>query len=172
MKVKKNIIITIISLVMIFAMVLVLSRSCENESLYKENTLDLDLKALKEAVAGDGYYTLLEKVQEDFHLEEKGLIYDPLLRGLGRYLRLSNNILLIVYEYRDEQILYEDIYSIGEKGYHIDEIKKGKIIGGIDNEWSEQPHYYLYENLILIYVGENSDLKDFLKELSDLTIVE
>lgn len=172
MKVKKEIIITIISLVMILAMVLVLSRSCDDESLYQENTLDLDLKALKEAVDGDGYYTLLEKIQEDFHLEEKGLIYDPLLRGLGRYLLLNNNIYLHVYEYRDDQILYEDIYSIGEGGYHIDEIKKGKIIGGIDIEWSEQPHFYLYENLILHYGGENSDLKDFLKELSDLTIVE
>lgn len=162
-------------IMMVIMAVLLLSSCASNNDnkLYKENTLDLDLKKLEEAVDGDGYSNLLKDLSETkYSVKENETLDYPVLRGFGRYLNLYHNMNLQVYEYLDDQVLYEDIYSISEDGYSIAEIKKGKIVGGLDLGWIDTPHYFLYENLILIYLGNDSDFLSYLNEISDETIVE
>ena len=162
-------------IIFIITMALLLS-SCVGESNFKPIKIDYpntEMERLQEVITVDGYSMLLAELKKaEYSIEVDHKIDHQVLKGTETYIKLSDDTALHVYEYDNAKSLYEGIISISDDGYGIAEIRNGKIIGGTDNEWVEQPNFYLFNNLIIFYVGRNSDIITFLNEISACLLCE
>jgi len=80
------------------------------------------------------------------------------LRGNSRYYKLTNGEWFNLYIYEDAGLMYDDFHSISEDGYGILDV---------EYEWVSPPHFYLCGNLLIQYIGTNSEVLEILDELGD-----
>lgn len=116
-------------------------------------------------------FSFVDNVQEERidrvlnTFEDNGLnpVYDDqlildVLRGSSKYYKLTNGEWINVYTYDDWKLMYDDFHSISEDGYDILDS---------DYEWVTTPHFYLCGDLIIQYIGTNSEVLEILDELGD-----
>ncbi|MBI9011435.1 MAG: hypothetical protein JEZ08_04335 [Clostridiales bacterium] len=80
------------------------------------------------------------------------------LRGNSKYYKFINDEWINVYTYDDPKLKFDDYHSISEEGYHI---------LGVDYEWVFIPHFYLCGDLVIQYIGTDSEVLGILDELGD-----
>ena len=152
--------------------------SCTSNSDFQPIKIEYDterIKSLEEAIEFDGYSLFLDEL----HMAEYTVIENdktdtpyPILEGDATYLKLEMEGIINIYEYDHAKSLYEGIYSIHNNGYSIDVIKKEKVVSGIEISWANKPNFYLFKNLIVLYVGQDEDLVKFLDRITDEKITQ
>jgi len=80
------------------------------------------------------------------------------LRGNSKYYKLTNGEWINVYTYDAAGLMYDDYHSISEDGYDI---------LGVEYEWVSTPHFYLCGDLIIQYIGTNTEVLEVLDGLGD-----
>jgi len=108
-------------------------------------------------------YTAYEELILNF--EDIGFTIDArdveehILAGERKWLTIneSDNISVFIYENSDE--MEKDASYISDDGFTYDNGKVGTKI-----EWVSYPHFFKSENIIILYVGENSKIVRALEE--------
>ena len=82
------------------------------------------------------------------------------LQGERKKLTLNKNVKIWVYLYESKEKMEEDAACIQPGGYGYDNGRNA-----VDVEWVLPPHFFKAENMIVLYVGENLDLINALREI-------
>lgn len=107
--------------------------------------------------AYDDLITKLEKM--DYQVTEKDEKKE-FLQGERKKLTLNKNVKIWVYLYESKEKMEEDAACIQPGGYGYDNGRNA-----VDVEWVLPPHFFKADNMIVLYVGENLDLINALREI-------
>jgi len=84
-----------------------------------------------------------------------------ILTGIRSVLHLSdktNEVLIQIYAYPTSELASEDISRLDESGCSY----SASIGSNTYISWVDTPHFYLIDNVIILYVGSNSDICDVI----------
>lgn len=110
---------------------------------------------VKSALEENGYQVEIKELEKD------------ILRG-DRYqltLNADKDLTVIVYVYASVEKAKEDANTITEDGFGIERASQFGIAECIQIEWVAAPHFFLYENQIVQYIGMDFDLLQCLRKI-------
>lgn len=119
-----------------------------NEASIEKGTV-VDLKA-------ENYKEFIE------HLEKAGIKIKAITKGSNTFLKGEatdiniNEEFVNVYEYKNSDQMEADLKTIRSDG---------SVVGGAIIEWLYTPHLYKNGNIIVLYVGENKEIKEMIQKL-------
>jgi len=114
----------------------------------------------------DGYSKLISAIDEsDYTIVDITTPSHKVLRGGNTHIKLGEEVFLDLYEYDDATLLYQDVNSISSDGYTIT-LDNGDDSTTTHYEWVSTPNFFLYDNMIVLYVGVDSELIQFISKES------
>ncbi len=142
--------------VVLFIILLV---SCTKESDINYNHL----------IEKDGMEALLmefENESMDYRILE---ITSDILRGSNTNIGLLDEDMLEIYEYDDAEKLEADVNAISRDGYSITYEENGSMTT-TNYSWVSTPNFYLYQNTIIVYIGNNSTIQSMFNRIKTVRI--
>lgn len=102
---------------------------------------------------------LIAELERNGYTVERTAVEQQLLSGERYRLVLNNDIdtQIVVYVYDSAEAAKEDSLCIDETGFSFTQGDGDESVSTIV-EWISVPHYYLYENIIVEYVGTDEDI--------------
>lgn len=107
--------------------------------------------------AYDEFITKLENM--DFTIDSKDE-ETSILAGRRKWLTINKNDNITVYLYESNSKMEKDAGYLSTDGFSYD---NGKETAAID--WISYPYFFKAENMIVLYVGENTEIIQALEEL-------
>jgi len=104
--------------------------------------------------------TNLEKMNFNMIAED---VEEDILQGQRKWLTINENENISVYLYESSEKMEKDASYIHEGGSSYSNGKNYVEIG-----WVSLPHFYKKDNIIVLYVGENPEIINTLKEIVGL----
>ena len=106
------------------------------------------------------YQDLLKNLENmNYSVSEKD-VEKEILQGQRKFLTINNKDHISIYLYESNERMEEDATFINVGGT---EYRNGK--DAVDIEWVSYPHFFKSDNMIVLYVGEDSEMIRALKEL-------
>lgn len=144
----------IIALGLVIAyMTLILAGCSKNQKTSEQNT-------------EDNISTIISSLEDHGYTVEKESAEKQLLTG-ERYRLVLNNSLdsqVVIYEYENREKAKADADCIDKSGTKI-LFANGEEGTGVNVDWISIPHYYLYGNLIVEYVGTEESILSSLRNV-------
>ncbi|MFH5834734.1 hypothetical protein ACHAL6_01495 [Proteiniclasticum sp. C24MP] len=122
--------------------------------------LTLTMLACQKEVPETAYEEFMTQLEEmDFSVTAENTDKD-ILQGERRWLTVNETEHITVYLYESESSMEKDASFIDEggTGYH-----NGN--NSVEISWVSYPHFYKTDNLIVLYVGENTELIHALEDI-------
>lgn len=104
--------------------------------------------------------TNLEKVDFNIIAED---VEEDILQGQRKWLTINENENITVYMYESSEKMEEDASYIHEEGTSYNNGKNATEIS-----WVSYPHFFKKDNIIVLYVGEDLEIINALKEIIGL----
>lgn len=132
-------------------MTLLLAGCSKNHKTAEKNTND-NMGAIISALEDHGYTV------------EKKSVDKQLLTGERYRLTLNNSLdtQVVIYEYDDPEKAKADADCIDKSGTKI-QFTNGEEGTDVNVDWISIPHYYLYDNLIVEYIGTEESILSALE---------
>lgn len=154
-------------MVVILCMIAMILGGCkQNEEAISEN------KLYEERVLNDGLGSFIEKLDEaGFDSEYDGIPMAPVFNGEGIYFEIDDpEQRIVVFVYNDAEMLREDRESIDETGYSVTIDHGNGSMSTTNYSWVAPPHFYLHENMLIQYIGDDKEILDFLNMNCEMKI--
>ena len=90
-------------------------------------------------------------------------VEESILQGQRKWLTIDENENISVYLYENKEKMEKDSSYLSKDGFSYDD---GKGIKSIS--WTSHPHFFKKDNMIVLYVGENPEIINLLKEMMGL----
>lgn len=108
----------------------------------------------------DAYNDFITKLEEmDFTVTSED-VKEDILQGTRKWLTINETENISVYFYDSNSKMEKDAAYIDAGGSSY---SNGK--DSVEISWSSFPHFYKTENIIVLYVGEDTDIIDALDEI-------
>lgn len=88
---------------------------------------------------------------------------ESILQGKRKWLVIDEKENISVYLYENKEKMEKDSSYLSKDGFSYDDGKEIKLIS-----WSSHPHFFKKDNMIVLYVGENTEIINLLKEMMGL----
>lgn len=139
---------------------LVFESSNVDMSEFIEKGAVFKLSEEKQTPLYDAYQELVMNLKDMGYTIEVEDVEESILLGERKWLTVneSDNISIYLYESNDE--MEKDASYISADGFSYDNGREAAMI-----DWVSYPHFFKSENMIILYVGEDSDIIHSLKEL-------
>jgi len=109
----------------------------------------------------DAYEKLVGKLESlGYTIEVEDVEENTILVGKQKRLTLNKSERISVYLYENSNKMEKDASYVSDDGFSYYNGKKGVCV-----DWVTAPHFYKLENMIILYVGENSEIINALEEL-------
>lgn len=128
-------------ILLLIIIILVLS-SCSKQISY--NAYDKLIISLE----GTGYTVEAKDAEESIYMGER------------KWLTVDETDNISVYIYESNEKMEKDASYISEDGFTYDNGKQATI-----TDWVSYPHFYKSDNIIVLYVGDNSEINNALEEI-------
>ena len=106
------------------------------------------------------YEELISNLNNKGYTVKEEEVEKSILDGERKLLTLNGNEHISIYVYDNVESMKKDASYISEDGFKYHTENSITSIG-----WSSHPHFYKSENMIVLYVGENSEIMSVLEEL-------
>jgi len=129
-------------------------------SIFLLSVITLSLLGYKNEVSDTAYNDFITKLEEmDFSVISEDVDED-ILQGERKWLTINETENISVYFYSSNAKMEKDASYIdaGGTGYN-----NGK--DAVEISWVSIPHFYKTENIIILYVGEDTDIIHALEEI-------
>ena len=113
-------------------------------------------------ISYDAYEKLVRNLENKGFTIETEDVEESILLGERKWLTLNGSDNISVYLYENSDRMEKDASYLSNDGFSYDNGKES-----IDIEWVSYPHFFKSENMIILYVGENSKIVEALEELVD-----
>ena len=111
-------------------------------------------------ISYDAYEELVRNLENTGFTIEAEDVEESILIGERKWLTLNGSDNISVYLYENNDRMEKDAPYLSNDGFSYDNGKES-----IDIEWASYPHFFKSENMIILYVGENSEIVYALEEL-------
>jgi len=111
-------------------------------------------------ISYDAYNELIRNLETMGYTVEVEDVEKSILSGERKWLTLNGSENISVYLYKNRDKMEKDASYLSDDGYSYNDGKKSIII-----EWVSYPHFFKSENMIVLYVGENSEIVNVLEKL-------
>ncbi|HEY8363249.1 MAG TPA: hypothetical protein VIK77_10250 [Tissierellaceae bacterium] len=111
-------------------------------------------------ISYDAYEKLIKGLENMGYKVESKDVEKSILSGERKWLTLNENENISVYLYENNEKMEEDASYLSFDGGTYNNGKNSIIV-----EWVSYPHFFKSENMIVLYVGENTDIVSILEEL-------
>ncbi|HBN29222.1 MAG TPA: hypothetical protein DD421_09380 [Clostridiaceae bacterium] len=111
-------------------------------------------------ISYDAYEELVRNLENMSYTIEAEDVEESILLGERKWLTLNGSDNISVYLYENSNRMEKDSSYLSNDGFSYNNVKES-----IDIEWVSYPHFFKSENMIILYVGENSEIVHVLKEL-------
>lgn len=111
-------------------------------------------------ISYDAYEELVRNLENTGFTIESEDVEESILLGERKWLTINGSDNISVYLYENSDRMEKDASYLSNDGFSYNNGKKS-----IDIEWVSYPHFFKSENMIILYVGENSEIVEALKEL-------
>ena len=111
-------------------------------------------------ISYDAYEELVRNLENMSYTIEAEDVEESILLGERKWLTLNGSDNISVYLYENSDRMEKDASYLSNDGFSYNNGKES-----IDIEWVSYPHFFKSENMIILYVGENSEIVHVLKEL-------
>jgi len=111
-------------------------------------------------ISYDAYNELIRNLETMGYTVEVEDVEKSILSGERKWLTLNGSENISVYLYKNRDKMEKDASYLSDDGYSYNNGKKSIII-----EWVSYPHFFKSENMIVLYVGENSEIVNVLEKL-------
>ena len=106
------------------------------------------------------YLDFITKLNElNFKIEAED-VEEDILQGQRKWLTLNEEEHISVYLYENNEKMEEDASYIDSGGTSYNNGKNSVKIS-----WASLPHFYKKDNMIVLYVGQNTDLTNALEQI-------
>ncbi len=112
------------------------------------------------SISYDAYEKLVSNLEKMGYKVEAEDVEKSILSGQRKWLTLNGSENITVYLYETNDKMEKDASYISDDGHTYDNGKKSVII-----EWVSYPHFFKTENIIVVYVGENSEIVSDLEKI-------
>jgi|LSQX01.3.fsa_nt_gb uncharacterized lipoprotein NlpE involved in copper resistance len=113
-------------------------------------------------ISYDAYEKLVRNLENKGFTIETEDVEESILLGERKWLTLNGSDNISVYLYENSDRMEKDASYLSNDGFSYNNGKES-----IDIEWVSYPHFFKSENMIILYVGENSKIVEALEELVD-----
>ena len=113
-------------------------------------------------ISYDAYEELVRNLENKGFTIETEDVEESILLGERKWLTLNGSDNISVYLYENSDRMEKDASYLSNDGFSYNNGKES-----IDIEWVSYPHFFKSENMIILYVGENSKIVEALEELVD-----
>ena len=113
-------------------------------------------------ISYDAYEKLVRNLENKGFTIETEDVEESILLGERKWLTLNGSDNISVYLYENNDRMEKDAPYLSNDGFSYNNGKES-----IDIEWVSYPHFFKSENMIILYVGENSKIVEALEELVD-----
>ena len=113
-------------------------------------------------ISYDAYEKLVRNLENKGFTIETEDVEESILLGERKWLTLNGSDNISVYLYENSNRMEKDSSYLSNDGFSYNNGKES-----IDIEWVSYPHFFKSENMIILYVGENSKIVEALEELVD-----
>lgn len=111
-------------------------------------------------ISYDAYNELIRNLETMGYTVEVEDVEKSILSGERKWLTLNGSENISVYLYKNRDKMEKDASYLSDDGYSYNDGKKSIII-----EWVSYPHFFKSQNMIVLYVGENSEIVNVLEKL-------
>jgi len=112
-------------------------------------------------ISYDAYEELVGNLENmGYTIEVKDIEENEILVGKQKRLTLNKNERISVYLYNNSDSMEKDASYISSDGFSYNHPQNTVLV-----EWAAPPHFFNSENMIILYVGENSEIIHALEEL-------
>jgi len=123
----------------------------------------ISLFGCSKQILGTAYNDLITNLEKmDFHVIEED-VEEDILQGQRKWLTINENENISVYLYESSEKMEEDASYIDEGGTSYNNGKNATEIS-----WVSYPHFFKDDNIIVLYVGEDLEIINALKEIVSL----
>lgn len=122
--------------------------------------ITLSLLGCKNEIPEEAYNHFITRMEEmNFNVKAEDAGKD-ILEGERKWVTVNETENISVYLYEDNRSMEKDSSYIDEggTGYH-----NGR--NSVEVSWVSYPHFYKTENIIVLYVGEDSDVINAIEEI-------
>jgi hypothetical protein len=88
---------------------------------------------------------------------------DDIFTGYGKRFLLNGETISVL-EYEDSATAEAEAEYVSSDGWSYNKVE-GRVGIGIDVEWVAPPHWYYSGRVIVLYIGENREVADLLKNV-------
>ncbi len=134
---------------------------------------ETDILFYENLIKVDGFNNLINLLEEsDYKKFEILNTSDSILRGKFTQIELDKQVYLQIYEYDDADLLYEDVKSIDDDGYSISLNHDDGTVTSTHYSWISTPNFFLYDNLIILYVGADLNIIELIGNQAEYVITD
>lgn len=106
------------------------------------------------------YLDFITKLKEQNFKVEVEDVEEDILQGQRKWLTINEEEHIAVYLYESREKMEEDASYIDSGGTSYNNGKNSVKIS-----WASLPHFYKKDNMIVLYVGQNTDLTNALEQI-------
>ena len=121
--------------------------------------LTISLPGCSKLIEEKTYLDFITKLKELHFKVEAEDVDDDLLLGKRKWLTIDDEEHLSVYLYESSEKMEEDASHLDGGGASYNSGKRSVKIS-----WESLPHFYKKDNMIVLYVGQNTDLTNVLEQ--------
>lgn len=129
-------------------------------------TNDINYNQLIEEDGMTSLLTELENASMNYEFLE---MTTDTLSGKNTNIGLHEDYMLEVYEYDDDEMLERDVNAISRDGCTITSEMNGSMTT-TDYSWVSTPNFYLYQNTIIVFIGDDSTILSMLDRIKTVRI--
>lgn len=122
--------------------------------------LSVALVGCSKEISYDAYEELIASLKNIGYTIEEEDAENDFLAGERKWLTINDDENISVYLYESSDAMEKDASYISDGGTSYDNGKEAVMI-----DWASYPHFYKDENMIVLYVGVDSEIIQALEEL-------
>jgi hypothetical protein len=123
----------------------------------------ISLSGCSKQISDTAYNDLITNLEKmDYNVIEED-VEEDILQGQRKWLTINENENISIYLYESSEKMEEDASYIHEGGTSYNNGKNA-----IEISWVSYPHFFKDDNIIVLYVGEDLEIINALKEIIGL----
>lgn len=111
-------------------------------------------------ISNTAYNDFITKLENKGYKVDAKDVDEDILEGKRKWLTLDETDNITVYLYESDKKMEEDASYVDEGGSSYNNGKRA-----INVSWVSLPHFYKIDNMIVLYVGENTSIITVLEEI-------